>query len=51
MTDVGYVVAGWAITAAVLVGYWASVVVRVRAAQRSERPAAGRRESDGSPTP
>lgn len=35
MSDVGYVVAGWAITAAVLVGYWASVVARTRRAQRS----------------
>lgn len=36
MTDAGYVIAGWAITAAVLAGYWASVVVRVRRARHGE---------------
>ena len=34
MSDAGFVVAGWAVTAAVLIGYWASVVVRVRRAER-----------------
>lgn len=35
MTDVGYVVAGWGITALVLAGYYARLVVRTRRASRS----------------
>ena len=43
MSDAGFVIAGWGITAAVLVGYWASVVVRVR---RAERTAPGRESAE-----
>jgi hypothetical protein len=35
VTDVGYVVAGWGITAVVLVGYSVGIVVRTRRASRS----------------
>jgi hypothetical protein len=35
VTDVGYVVAGWGITAVVLAGYYARLVVRTRRAARS----------------
>ena len=35
MTDVGYVAAGWIITAVVLAGYFARLVVRSRRASRS----------------
>jgi len=35
MTDVGYVAAGWILTALVLVGYYARLVVRTRRASRS----------------
>ncbi len=35
MTDVGYIVAGWGITAVVLAGYYARIVVRTRRASRS----------------
>jgi len=35
VTDVGFVVAGWAITAIVLVGYWASITLRLRRRERS----------------
>lgn len=50
MSDAGFVIAGWGITAAVLVGYWASIVLRVRRAERtaSGRPEPGRDGSDGS---
>jgi len=37
MTDGGFVIAGWAITALVLVGYWLSIVWRIRRAERMER--------------
>lgn len=37
MTDAGYVIVGWVITAVVLAGYWASVLWRTRRAERSER--------------
>jgi hypothetical protein len=35
VTDVGYVAAGWGITAVVLAGYYARLVVRTRRASRS----------------
>jgi hypothetical protein len=35
MTDVGYVIAGWMITAVVVAGYWGSVLWRTRRAQRA----------------
>ncbi len=34
MTDVGYVVAGWSITAAVFLGYWLWLRRRTRHAER-----------------
>ena len=34
MSDVGYVVAGWSITGAVLLGYWLWLVRRTRRAER-----------------
>ena len=37
MTDVGYVIAGWVITAVVLLAYFGSIVWRTRRAERSER--------------
>lgn len=37
MTDAGFVIAGWVITALVLVGYWLSIVWRIRRAERTER--------------
>lgn len=37
MTFAGYVIAGWALTAVVLGGYWLSVVVRIRRAERVGR--------------
>lgn len=37
MTDAGFVIAGWLITALVLVGYWLSIVWRIRRAERTER--------------
>jgi hypothetical protein len=37
MSDVGYVIAGWVITAAILVAYWCSIVWRTRRAERAER--------------
>lgn len=36
MTDVGYVLAGWLLTAAVLSGYWLRLVIRIRRAERLE---------------
>ncbi len=36
MTDAGFVIAGWVITALVLVGYWLSIVWRIRRAERTE---------------
>jgi hypothetical protein len=35
MTDAGYVVTGWALTAVVLAVYWASITRRTRRARRS----------------
>jgi hypothetical protein len=35
MTHVGYVVAGWVITAVVLAGYYVRLVLRTRRASRS----------------
>lgn len=49
MSDAGFVVAGWAITAVVLIGYWVSVVARVRRAERVAPPDG--RGPDGGPTP
>jgi hypothetical protein len=44
MTDAGYVVTGWVVTAVVLAGYWASIVRRTRRARRTLPP-------DKSPVP
>ncbi|HYV59049.1 MAG TPA: hypothetical protein VFA62_03155 [Acidimicrobiia bacterium] len=38
MTDAGYVVTGWVLTAVVLAGYWASIARRSRRARRSLPP-------------
>jgi hypothetical protein len=38
MTDAGYVVTGWVLTALVLAGYWASIARRTRRARRSVPP-------------
>lgn len=38
MTDAGYVVTGWVLTAAVLAAYWASIARRTRRARRSLPP-------------
>jgi hypothetical protein len=38
MTDAGYVVTGWALTAVVLAGYWASIARRTRRARRTLPP-------------
>jgi hypothetical protein len=38
MTDAGYVVAGWVLTAVVLAGYWASIARRTRRARPSLPP-------------
>jgi hypothetical protein len=35
MTDAGYVVTGWVLTAVVLALYWASIARRTRRARRS----------------
>jgi hypothetical protein len=35
MTDAGYVITGWALTAVVLAGYWASIARRTRRARRT----------------
>jgi len=37
VTDVGFVIAGWVITAVVLVGYWLSIVWRTHRAERTEQ--------------
>lgn len=37
MSDAGFVIAGWVITALVLLGYWLSVVWRIRRAERTEQ--------------
>jgi nitrate reductase gamma subunit len=39
MTDVGYVVAGWSITAFVIAGYWLWLRRRTRHAERLDRDA------------
>jgi hypothetical protein len=39
MTDAGYVITGWVLTALVLAGYWASIARRTRRARRSSPPA------------
>jgi hypothetical protein len=38
MTDAGYVVTGWALTAVALTVYWASIARRTRRARRSLPP-------------
>jgi hypothetical protein len=38
MTDAGYVVTGWVLTAVVLAGYWLSIARRTRRARRSLPP-------------
>lgn len=38
MTDAGYVVTGWVLTAVVLAGYWVSIARRTRRARRSLPP-------------
>ena len=38
MTDAGYVVTGWVLTAVVLAGYWASIARRARRARRTLAP-------------
>jgi hypothetical protein len=38
MTDAGYVVTGWVLTAVVLAGYWASIARRTRRARRTLPP-------------
>jgi hypothetical protein len=35
VTDAGYVIGGWVLTAVVLAGYYARLVVRIRRASRS----------------
>ncbi len=37
MSDAGFVIAGWVITAFVLLGYWGSIVWRTRRAEKTER--------------
>jgi hypothetical protein len=37
VSDAGYVIAGWAITAVVLIAYFCSIRWRTRRAERSER--------------
>jgi hypothetical protein len=38
MTDAGFVVTGWVLTAGVLAAYWASIARRTRRARRSLPP-------------
>jgi hypothetical protein len=38
MTDAGYVITGWTLTAAVLAVYWASIARRTRRARRTLPP-------------
>jgi len=35
MTDAGFVITGWVVTAVAVAGYWARVVQRTRRARRS----------------
>jgi hypothetical protein len=52
VSDAGFVVAGWVITAAVLVGYWLSVLLRLRRAERTVPPAGDpTADPTGGPTP
>ena len=37
MSDAGFVIAGWVITAVLLIGYWLSIVWRTRRAERTEQ--------------
>jgi hypothetical protein len=37
VSDAEYVIAGWVLTAVVLVGYWFRVVWRIRRAERSSQ--------------
>jgi len=39
MTDAGYVITGWVLTAVVLAAYWGSIARRTRRARRSVPPA------------
>jgi hypothetical protein len=41
MTDAGYVVTGWVLTAVVLAAYWASIARRTRRARRTLPPGEG----------
>ncbi len=34
MTNVGYVLTGWLLTAVVLAGYWLRLTIRIRRAER-----------------
>lgn len=43
MTDAGYVVTGWVLTAVVLAGYWARVLRRTHRAGRGLPPREGDR--------
>jgi hypothetical protein len=36
VTDAGFVIAGWVITGVVLLGYWMSILWRIRRGERSE---------------
>jgi hypothetical protein len=38
MTDAGFVVTGWVLTATVLAAYWVSILRRTRRARRSVAP-------------
>lgn len=37
MTDAGYVIAGWVITGVILLGYWLSILWRIRRGERPEQ--------------
>jgi hypothetical protein len=37
VSDAEFVIAGWVITAVVLLGYWLSIVWRIRRGERTER--------------
>ena len=51
MTDAGYVVTGWVLTAVVLAGYWASIARRTRRARRTLPPAQSTAPRGESPEP